>query len=253
MFRPADLRFAAATFAFAAVLPLAASASRIVPAEPVAFQPVNLRMTVDSCSFVPGTARVAAAGAVLKVTQQLNNCLQPGSPEVVDVRLGSLAAGDYRVELYASPSTDVAPIETLAFRVSTRAEIAVFPPPPRPLTDYSGLWWSPVEGGWGLSLHQGANDTLFGSWYVYGANGQPEWFTIQGGGWTSATRWAGTIYRNTGPFFAGPDYDPRLVLTQSAGNAVLEFRQVPGAEDRATFSYTINNATTSKTLSRFAF
>ena len=252
MFRSANLCFAAATFAMAASLPFAASASRIVPADPIAFQTVNLRMTVDSCTFVPGTVHVAAAGTVLKVTQQLNNCLQPGTTEIVDVRLGALAPGDYRVEVFATQSADTTPIETLSFRVNGRVEVAVFPPPPRPLTDYTGLWWNPVEGGWGLSLHQGATDTLFGSWYVYGANGQPEWFTIQGGSWTSATRWSGTIYRNTGPFFAGPDYDPRLVLTQSAGNAVLEFRQVPGAEDRATFTYTINNATTSKTISRFA-
>jgi hypothetical protein len=253
MFRSANLRFAATTFVLAVALPFAAAASRIVPADPIAFQPVNLRMTVDSCAFVPGTVRVAAAGGVLRVTQQLNNCLVAGTPEVVDVRLGSLAPGDYRVEVYATQSTDGAPIETLSFRVMSRVEIAVFPPPPRPLTDYTGLWWNPAEGGWGLSLHQSANDTLFGSWYVYGANGQPEWFTIQGGGWTSGTRWAGTIYRNTGPFFAGPGYDPRLVLTQAAGNAVLEFKQLPGAEDRATFTYTINGATTAKTISRFAF
>ena len=252
MFRSANSCFAATALVLAAALPLAASASRIVPADPAAFQPVNLRMTVDSCSFVPGTVRVAAVGAVLKVTQQPNNCLVAGTPEVVDVRLGSLAPGDYRVELYATQSTESAPVETLSLRVSARVEVAVFPPPPRPLTDYSGLWWNPLEGGWGLSLHQGANDTLFGSWFVYGASGQPEWFTIQGGGWTSATRWSGTIYRNTGPFFAGPDYDPRLVLTRPAGNAVLEFRQSPGAEGRATFTYTIDGIATTKTISRFA-
>jgi hypothetical protein len=246
-------RIAAASFALAATCALPATAARIVPADPVAFQPVNLRMTVDSCAFVPGTVRVAAVGATLKVTQQMNNCLVAGTPEVVDVRLGTLAEGDYRVELYASPSTDVAPIETLAFRVHGRVEIAVFPPPPRPLTDYSGLWWNPAEGGWGLSLHQSPFDVLFGSWYVYNASNQPEWYTVQGGQWTSATRWSGTIYRNTGPFFAGPGYDPRLVLVQAAGNAVLEFKQLPGQEDRATFTYTIDNVTTTKSVSRFAF
>jgi hypothetical protein len=237
----------------AACITLPAAASRIVPAEPVAFQPVNLRMTVDSCTFVPGTVRVAAVGTTLRVTQQPNNCLVPGTPEIVDVRLGSLAPGDYRVEVFASPSASGTPVEALDFQVRNRVEIAVFPPPPRPLSDYTGLWWNPAEGGWGLSLHQSAFDVLFGSWYVYGANNQPEWFTLQGGQWTSATRWAGTIYRNTGPFFAGPDFDPRLVLVQSAGNAVLEFRQSPGQEDRATFTYTIGNVTTTKTISRYPF
>ncbi|HUP29616.1 MAG TPA: hypothetical protein VM122_05545 [Usitatibacter sp.] len=239
--------------ALAATSALPATAARIVPADPVAFQPVNLRMTVDSCAFVPGTVRVSAVGTTLKVTQHLNNCLVAGTAEIVDVRLGTLAEGDYRVELYASPSTDVAPVETLSFRVHGRVEIAVFPPPVRPLTDYSGLWWNSSEGGWGLSLHQSPMDVLFGSWYVYGASGQPEWFTIQAGQWTSATRWAGTIYRNTGPFFAGPGYDPRLVLIQSSGTAVLEFKQLPGQEDRATFTYTIGNVTTTKGITRYAF
>jgi hypothetical protein len=235
-----------------ATLALPLQASRIVPAEPTAFQPVNLRMTVDSCTFVPGTVRVQSVAGALKVTQQMNQCLVAGTPEIVDIRLGSLAPGDYRVEVYASQNTDVQPIETLAFQVRGRVEVAVFPPPPRPLTDYTGLWWNPAEGGWGLSLHQGPFDTLFGSWYVYNASGQPEWFTVQQGRWTSATRWAGTIYRNQGPFFAGPDYDPRLVLTQSAGSAVLEFRQLPGQEDRAAFTYTIGGVTTTKAISRFA-
>ena len=240
-----------AGFALAACFATAAGASRIVPAEPTAFQPVDLRMTVDSCAFVPGTVHVNAVGGTLKVTQQMNQCLVAGTPEVVDVRLGSLAPGDYRVEVYATANTDAAPLETLSVRVHGRVEIAVFPPPPRPLTDYTGLWWNPAEAGWGLSLHQSPLDVLFGTWYVYNASGQPEWYTVQQGHWTSATRWVGTLYRNQGPFFAGPGFDPRLVLVQAAGDAVLEFRQLPGEEDRASFTYTIGGVTTSKAISRF--
>lgn len=238
----------------AAALP-AAAASRIVPESPTAFEPVVLRMTVDSCTFVPGSVNVASVptrAQTIGVSFTQNACLVAGPPEVVDIRLGSLPVGTYRVEVYPGANATV-PTETLAFTVTARPEIAIFPPPAKPLADYSGLWWTATEGGWGLSLHQSPADSLFGSWFVYGATGQPEWFTLQGGQWTSSTRWSGTIYRNTGPFFAGPGYDPRLVLVQSAGSAVLEFRQVPGTEGEARFTYTVNGATTTKTITRFRF
>lgn len=247
-----SLAFAAATLALAANLP-ALAASTIVPAQPSAFDPVNLRMTVDSCTFVPATVNVVAEGAVLKVTQHLNNCLQPGPEQVVDVRLGTLAPGDYRVEVYATPrSDDVAPVETLRFTVLPRAEAAVFPPFPRPLTDYSGVWYNPEQSGWGLSLTQSPSHAVFGALFVYGGNNQPLWFTLQGGQWSSATTWRGTLYRTTGPAFSDPDFDPRLVLIQPAGEATIDFTAVP-ATGRATFTYTVNNIPVTARIARMEF
>ena len=242
------LRLALVLLACAA-LP-ATAASRIVPATPTAFERVNLRMTVDSCAFNPGTVHVSAAANTLRVTQQLNACLLPGEPQVVDVRLGSLPAGDYRVEVFASPRTDGPPAETLSFQVREPAEVAVFPPPPRPLTDYTGLWHTPAEAGWGLAVHQGPTHVVFGALFVYGASSQPEWFTLQLGRWTSSTRWTGTLYRTTGPFFAGPDFDPRLVLILPAGTAEIDFAHRPGEEGRARLTYTVNGMTVRKVIER---
>jgi len=239
-------------FVLAALAALPAAASRIVPAEPTAFQLVNLRMTVDSCAFVPSTVRVRAEGNTLQITQQPNACLVAGTPVITDVQLGSLAAGSYRVEVYASSSTASPPVEKLAFEVRERPEIAIFPPPTRPLTDYTGMWWSPHESGWGLALHQGESNALFGAWFVYGSGGEPEWYTLQGGQWTSSTRWEGIVYRTTGPSFAG-GFDPRLVVVQAAGTATLDFAQVAGDEDRARFSYTVGAVSATKTVSRMAF
>ena len=233
-----------------AFLASSAGAARIDPAEPIAFEAVNLRMTVDGCAFVPETVRVHASGNVLKVTQQMNQCFAAGPIEVADVRLGSLAPGEYRVEVYASQDAVGTPVETLAFEVRTRPEIAVFPPPPRPITDYSGMWWNAAESGWGLSLHQSPSDVMFGALYVYGSDGGAEWFTLQGGRWESSTRWSATLYRTTGPFFAGPVFDPRLVLVQAVGVASLDFHQVPGDEGRARFSYGVDGTTTSKVITR---
>jgi hypothetical protein len=240
---------AAATFTLAALPALGAG---IVPAQPSAFDPVNLRMTVDSCTFVPATVAVTAAGDTLKVTQSLNNCLVPGEPRVVDVRLGTLAPGDYRVEIFTTPRTDGAPAETLRFSVLPRAEAAVFPPIPRPLTDYSGVWYNPDQSGWGLSITQAPSHGVFGALFVYGSNNQPQWFTLQGGRWTSATVWRGTLYRTTGPAFSDPNFDPRLVLIQASGEATLDFTAVP-TTGRATFTYNVNNIPVTTTISRMAF
>ncbi len=252
----AHIRFRPASFAAALAFSLAAStalAARIVPAEPSAFERVNLRMTVDSCAFAPGTVRVTASGNVLTVTQQLNQCLVAGSPEVADVGLGALPAGDYRVEIFASPRTDGTPAESLAFQVRERPEIAIFPPPPRPLADYSGMWWSPRELGWGLSIHQSPTHVVFAAWFVYGPNGQPEWFTLQDGSWTSSTTWAGTVFRTSGPFFAGPTYDPRSVIVANSGAATIDFKQLPGQEDLARLTYTLDGIATTKTIARMVF
>src|SRR5688572_25584101 len=126
---------------------LCLAASEIVPPQPIAFETVNLRMSVDSCTFVPGTVRVSAAASTLRITQQMNQCLQPGPVRVVDIQLGSLPVGQYQVEVYATPQPTGTPAERLAFEVRDRVEIAVFPPPPRPLTDYTGIWWNPDESG----------------------------------------------------------------------------------------------------------
>ena len=233
-----------------ALLAFSASASRIEPAEPIAFEAVNLRMTVDGCAFVPETVHVRAVGTVLKVTQQMNPCFAPGPVEIADVRLGSLAPGEYRVEVYTSTDAVGMPVETLAFEVRPRPEILIFPPPPRPITDYSGMWWNPAESGWGLMLHQAPTDVMFGALFLYGSDGEAEWFTLQSGRWESSTRWSATLYRTTGPFFAAPVFDSRLVSLQAVGPATLDFRQVPGDEGHARLTYAVDGRSVSKVITR---
>jgi hypothetical protein len=251
MNRPCTLTLAAMSVALV-VLP-ALGASRVIPAQPAAFEPVTLRMTVDSCAFIPGSVRVRGAFNTLRVTQLLNECLVAGAAQVVDVRLGSLPPGDYRVEVYATADLGDAPVETLGFNVQDGIETTLSPAPPYPLTDYSGLWWNPNESGWGMSLQQSPLYDVFGAWFVYGPNGQPEWFTLQGGQWLDSTTWRGTLYRTTGPSFAGAGYDPRLVQVQAAGTATLDFLQRLGEEGTARFTYTVNGNTVTKTIERMRF
>jgi hypothetical protein len=91
---------------------------------------------------------------------------------------------------------------------------------------------------------------MFGALFVYGADREAQWFTLQGGKWESATRWTATVYRTTGPFYASPLFDPRLVLLDAVGSATLDFRQVPGDEGRVRFTYDVDGVTVNKVIQR---
>jgi len=236
-------------FALLLVAGNACAASQVVPSSPAPFETVNLRTVVDSCSFVPSTVRVNMAGDTLRVTQVLNACFAPGTPMTVDIRLGSFPMGSYRVELYPGSETS-GPPERLSFDVRGLVEPAVFPPPARPLTSYTGLWYTPSESGWGISLAQSPFNGLFGTWYVYDAANRPEWYTFQEGRWTSFTTWTATVYRTSGPFLGAPAFDPRLVTYTSVGTVTFDFAIRPGLEARARFTYAVNGLTGTKSIER---
>lgn len=228
-----------------------AAGTAISPAAPYEFDPVNLRITTDSCTFVPETVSVSSVNGLIRVAHRPNNCLVAGEPRVVDIRLGTLPVGDWRVEVHADGNPAGPNPERLAFSVRGRPQIAVFPPPPRPLADHSGLWFRPAESGWGISIHQSANHVVFAGWYVYDAAGSPTWYFLQDGHWVSSTRWTGSVYRSSGPpFFPGPAFDPARVNVEKVGEGHFDFSQRPGEEGVATFTWTVNGQTASKRITR---
>ncbi len=231
------------------VLPLGAAAqSRIVPEDPVEFERVHLRQTVDSCMFDESRVRVEMVGKTVVVTQPLNACLLPGPPEVVDIQLGAFPAGDYRVEVRLGEGQ--APIERIEFEVQGLVVPAIFPPFPLPPAHYSGLWFTANEAGWGLSLHHGRTHQLFGALYVYSASGTSEWYTLQSGRWATSTRWEGKVFRSSGPAWLAPSFDPARVAHTEVGTIVLDFTMLPGREDRASMTVTIGGTTVTKTITR---
>lgn len=249
-----SLKLAAATFALAAsALAVPAAASRFSPTAPLPFELVNLRTTVDSCAFNPATVFVLNTGPTIQVRMRDNQCLLPGTPVDVELRLGAFPAGLYNVEVGSMAGDAFVARERLQFSVVPLPEPAIFPPIPHPNTDYSGVWWTPSESGWGLSITQGPWDTVFAALFVYDAQNKPQWFTIQPGGWTSATRWTGTVYRTSGPYFAATPYNPGQLQVQAAGSAILEFEAAPGGGSRARFEYTIDGVgTVAKSIVRMA-
>jgi hypothetical protein len=171
----------------------------------------------------------------------------------VDIRLGTLPVGDWVVEVHPSGDPAGPASERISFSVTGRPKITIFPPPPRPLTDYSGQWYKPTEAGWGLSIHQSPTNIVVAAWYVFSSNGIPVWYTLQSGQWTSATTWSGKVYVTTGPTLFAPTFNPNEVVTAEAGTATLDFTQKPGEEEFATLSYTVGDKTGSKRITRLMF
>lgn len=228
---------------------LAFLASALVPAQPTSFETVNLRVNSDTCNFGASTVRVTMAANVIRVTRSGDNCSPPGAPWAADVRLGAFPAGDYRVELFSSQNTGLPPVETFTFQVRDPVEVAVFPAPSRPLTDYTGLWYNQQESGWGLSLYQGPTHGVFGVLFLYDASNRPEWYSLQGGRWTAPTIWTGTLLRTTGPSYGGSFNSAQVAYTQ-VGTATLDFTQPPGQEGRGRLTYSIGNASVTTTVVR---
>ena len=224
-------------------------ASSVFPLQPTSFETVTLRIDTDACNFEPATVRVTMSANVIRVTQGGNACSPPGAPIVAEVQLGAFPSGDYRVDLYPTLQGFGTPTEQIAFQVRDAPHIAVTPTPPRPLANYTALWYNAQESGWGLSLYQGPTFVLFGLLFVYDSANRPEWYSVQVGHWTSSTAWTGTLVRTTGPSFSGPFISPPVTYAV-AGTASLDFTQAPGQEGRAQFTYSIGNTTVTKTITR---
>lgn len=238
--------FAAASLGFAVT---AAAEPQVVPALPTQFEPLHLRITVDSCTFDKSSVHVELRERTILATYKPRLCIVPGPPQVVDIELGAYPAGEYQAELYVKGERT--PSVRVPFQVSTVVTIPTDPPPALPIANYGGLWGNTQEPGWGLTVEHGASHQLFGALYVFDGSRQPQWYTLQAGRWETETRWTGQVVKSEGPPWSSPAYPADGAQYRSVGTATLDFLMTPGQEDRASFSYTIDGTTVEKTISRY--
>lgn len=247
--------------AVAALASLAAQAesvrgpATVVPAAPLAFDTVSVRIPVDSCAFMPERVVVSKVGNAIQVLLDENSACSPPGPTIAqDIRIGAYPPGTYDVEAVVINNTLNGPVQTVFQRLqfTVGARVPVRFPRYNPLADYTGMWWTSTESGWGLSIHQSGVDTLFGTLFVYDAQNRAQWFTMQPGSWTTTTRWEGPLYRTTGPHFAAQPFNPAQVQVQAVGTAILQFETQPGGGLTARLTYTVDGVVTVKTISRMA-
>lgn len=117
------------------------------------------------------------------------------------------------------------------------------------LTNFTDLWWTPAESGWGLNIAQQA-DTMYVTFYVYGQNGQPTWYSAllvhQGPQPDGSTLFAGSLDAYTGPYFGAP-FNPVFVAGSRVGNATFRATSTTAA----TLSYNVGTVTVTKAIERF--
>jgi hypothetical protein len=229
----------------------------VFPANPRSFESVVVRIPV----LCPAQAlRISLAAGVIRVDYTSTTCPRPLCPspfcdQYTDVRLGQLPAGTYRIDVYDPTVSAIEARFTAQFSVTdTYASKSATP---FPIVDYTDLWWSPQEPGWGLAITQHPSDTLVAVWLVYDAGGKPVWYTLQPGQWTSSQTFTGPIYKTTGPYFGGP-FDPSAVGVTKVGIGTLEFVVNFGdgftaSHDHGTFSYTVEGVTATKAITRQPF
>lgn len=114
--------------------------------------------------------------------------------------------------------------------------------------DASDLWWNPNESGWGLNVAQQDN-TLFMTFFIYAANGQPIWlvapatiFTAQSG---ISLIYSGPLYVTAGPWFGGP-FNPAAVGASQVGTATFTLQSIVDAS----LTYSANGVVATKQLKR---
>ena len=126
------------------------------------------------------------------------------------------------------------------------ASVPAAPSPP----NYQGLWWAAPAGsesGWGINFaHQG--DVIFATWFTYDTTGKAWWLGMQANR-TATGVYAGTIFATHGPAFNAVPFDPSKVTETTVGSGMLSFTD---AND-ASFAYTVNGVTQTKTLVREVF
>jgi hypothetical protein len=118
----------------------------------------------------------------------------------------------------------------------------------------SDIWWIPGESGWGLNLiHQG--DTLFGTLFVYAADGSPHWYSasslVTPGGVTRHDQslvFNGTLHESTGPALGTP-FDASRVVRRQVGTMRFEMFNALYAR----VAYSVDGVEVVKDVQRYSF
>ncbi len=210
----------------------------------------EITVSIEEGFVMPGYGAVTKAGSVITVNFFLVGCgpvLPPWTSSTLS--LGRLPAGTYRIVTsvqYACGSDSGGVV--MGNGPHPRGELGVSVSASLADPNYSDLWWNPLESGWGLGVTHHESGQVFAVWYTYESDGKPTWYVLPGGAWVDRTTFSGTIYRTSGPPFAG-NFDPAAVTRVAAGQGTLAF----STRDSGTFTYTIDGVQGSKSIVRQPF
>jgi hypothetical protein len=117
--------------------------------------------------------------------------------------------------------------------------------------DYADVWWNPAESGWGLQIAD-QGDLLFLTFYVYGTDNKPTWYTsiVRYSSTTAAGArvYTGDLNAFTGPFFGAP-FGSVPVVARIAGTATFQ----ADSSTTATLTYTVDGTPVTKSIQRLTY
>jgi hypothetical protein len=113
-------------------------------------------------------------------------------------------------------------------------------------TDYTDLWFNPVESGWGINVIQQGN-TMFATLFVYGPDQTARWYVASSLHGSSTTTFSGPLYRTTGPYF-GASWTGGGPAVQ-VGTLTFNFN----TPSTASLMYSVDGVTVNKSVQRQTF
>jgi hypothetical protein len=114
---------------------------------------------------------------------------------------------------------------------------------PAAAVDYTDLWVSQSELGWGVNFDQSDN-FIFATFFLYGPNQQPTWYS---GELTLGTNgvWSGPLYLSAGSYFGAPWLAAQKTILQ-VGTVTF----TPSSSYAGTLTYNVGNVNVAKVISR---
>jgi hypothetical protein len=120
--------------------------------------------------------------------------------------------------------------------------------------NYQGLWYAAPAGseaGWGINFtHQG--DAIFASWFTFDLTGKGLWLVMTATKAVNGT-YTGTLYQLTGPAFDAVPFPPLGSPGGATGIVVGTGTLTFTGSSDASFLYTVNGISQTKTVTRQAF
>ena len=116
--------------------------------------------------------------------------------------------------------------------------------PAAAFTDWTDIWWATPEIGWGVNFVQ-SNQFIFATFFVYGGNLQPDWYTGQMTLNTANGIWAGGLYRTTGSYFGAP-YNKNDSTNVQVGTVTF----TPSSTYSGTLTYNVGTVNVTKQITR---
>ena len=105
--------------------------------------------------------------------------------------------------------------------------------------DYTDIWWTPSESGWGMNVIQSEN-FMFVTFFIYGADHKPTWYTADLS-LDSSGAYSGSLYATTGTYYALP-WSTGDATAQQVGSA--SFRPSTSNTYQATMTYVVSGVGT---------